>query len=338
MALRKPYDISIRGKVVDGNEVNKVSWKTSGDYSTSFAITVLKNIDNSVAWSLPKTSSYALSYDIPANSLANGVEYKIQIQIWDDANSTVTSDYEIFETSSRPTVSSTIGGTTIANQEYTFSATYTQAESVLLQSYIVFLYNDNKNLLAQSSVLTTEPIEYIFSGLESEKSYHIEFQVTSQKGLVGTTGLLSFYVLYTAPQINSDLTAENVENAGIKLSWSVVQVLGTSDTAVTYLNSEKADLTNGNAIQFQDGFSVSSDFTLKLWIENPLSKKDLLIINGINGELKLQYDAVHKLFILTKTVGTVKSTWTSQELSNLKYFVCIQQIGNGINLFAETIS
>lgn len=265
MAIQKPYDIKPNGIVTPAEEDILISWKTSGGIQTSFAIEIKDNNTNTIVFTLPKTSSYSHQYNLLANSLTNGKEYKMTIQVWDEDDNTSISDPVIFETSSRPVI--TINATGIVvGQEYSFSATYSQAESIPIRSWVANLYNNEQTLISTSGLQLTSTLEYLFGGLQSETSYYIEFQATSNKGIVGTSGLIPFDVLYSQPTIQSALSAENYDNASIRLLWSIVQIIGQSENT-SFINNEKINATNGK-VWFNQGFNIEDNFTLKIWIES----------------------------------------------------------------------
>ncbi len=281
--LQKPYGIVFpfaENKTIDANSPSEVRWKVSGSIPNAFSIVILDNTDNSPAWSLPKTSSYAMKYTIPSGVLQNGKEYKIRIIVWNEANETTMSDFVVFETSSRPIISLPPLDT-IGSPSFVFNATYQQGENVPLKSWNAFLYDDNQNKIAESGIMTVTPIEYVVNNLNSETNYFIEFKVTSNKGLTSTTGLIPFYVLYTRPQINVSLIAENVpEVAGIKLQWKPIQIIFDSNDTPLFIDDEKIDLRDGNrVITASEGFNIRNDFTLKLWIEDPHK-----VSKGVLGE------------------------------------------------------
>lgn len=285
------------------------------------------------AFKIENNSSYDLFYNLPIKSILNGEEYKLSITVYDQDGNSATSDSVIFSTSTTPVVVvSPI--TTISNSSYNFSATYSQNENVAMKSYIAILYNSNKIKITSSGLQTSSPLEYMFSDLQNNETYYIEFQATSNKGLTASSGLVSFNVSYSAPNINLNLTAENTDNAGIKLTMSVIQIVGQVSGTVSYPDNTNIDVTNGS-VYFQDGFTINSDFTLKLWIKSPKSKEDLLILNGTNGNFSLQYNAVDRKFYLCKKINNIKSYWVSDEVISDKYFVIIQQIDNQINIQAQ---
>lgn len=332
--IQKPFNISLRGRTIDGNELNEVSWSVSGDIQTAFKIDILSNFDNSLVWTSNKIASFALKHLIPIGALTNGSEYKIIVTIWNQSDVTQTSDAEIFQTSSRPTITVNPIGT-VNSFSYVFTASYMQAEDVSLRNYIVNLYNDKKVLIDSSTLKTTLPVEQFFSNLQTDEQYYIEFIATSSKGLVGTSGLILFNVFYYRPKMSVNLTGKNIQNAGIELSWFVRQIIGETDGS-QFINNEKIDATDGTRVWFSEGFSIDSSFSLKLWLEDVPSKKDLLILTGDNGKLSLQYDSVLEVFTLKKEINQeLKGSWTSSNIVGSSFFVFIQQIDNFINIIAE---
>lgn len=338
MPLQKPYDISIRGQTIDANEPNEVSWKVSGDIQTAYKVDILSNIDNSLIWTTNKIASYSLKHTIPAGTLTNGNEYKIQITIWNASNQSVTSDTEIFQTSSRPIVTIDPIGT-VNSFSYNFTAQYQQNEGVPLRNYIVYLYDDKQNMIDKSNIKTILPIEHLFSGLQPEKTYYIEFQVTSAKGLVGTSGLVQFDVFYYRPKMNVFLEAKNVENAGIELTWYISQIILKNENGI-FINNEKIDVRNGKVIG-DEGFDVKSNFSLKLWIEQPYvsnisEQVDLILLRGENGEIRLNYFDDNK-FHLWKNVNGIISHWSSEQVIGNSFIVLIKQVNDDLEIHSVEI-
>lgn len=339
--IQKPYSISINGTTIDtANEDNLIKWKVSGAVQKSFSIEIKNNADGNVVYSVPKTVSYLTQYNLLKENLINGNEYKITITVFDENDNSATSDQVIFQTSSRPIVTVSPIGTNdiVGNPSYNFSSSYLQSENVPLKSYVAFLYDFNKNVINKSGILTDSNIEYMFSNLQSEKSYYIEFQITSNTGLTGTSGLISFNVLYTSPYINTTLNAYNVENAGIELNWKTVQIIGATNGSTSFTQNGEIDVMQGT-VYFDEGFSIDNgDFTLKLWINNPINKENLITLRGVNGNITLQYHLLDQKFHLYKSVNNgLISSWESEDVTGDNYFVYIQQIGRYFNIHTESI-
>lgn len=338
--LQKPYDLSIRGRTIDGNELNEVSWKVSGDIQTAYKIDILLNENGTSVWNSGRIPSFSLKHAIPNYTLSNGREYKILITVWSDTDTSQVSEPEIFQTSSRPVITVTPIGT-VNSFSYNFTASYTQAESVAMRSYNVNLYDDKRNLINKSNVKSILPMDHLFSNLQTETNYFVEFISTSQKGLIGTSGLVPFYCFYYRPKMNTNLTGKNIPNAGIEISWYVAQIIGQSSGEPIFIDDEKIDLRNGKELVFDDGFTIDKDFTLKLWIEQPymsniVEQVDLIRLRGVNGSIYLQYHDNHKFYVW-KDVRNLKHRWTSEPVQGDKYLVVIQQIGDDLNITAEVI-
>lgn len=338
IAINKPFNIQPNGTANPAEEIIQVSWSTAGAVQTAYALEIKDNSDNTVKYTLEKTTSYDTFYNLAENTLENGKEYKLIIQVWDEEDYTSTSESVIFKTSARPSV--TVDSIeTVTTQANTFSAIYTQSQSVPVRSWVAYLYDSNQHYLKDSDLQTDSILEYLFNYLQSGESYYIEFQATSNDGLTATSGLIPFDVNYVQPSINVRLTAENNDTCGIKLDWSVIQIIGKAENPETpiYIDNNKVDLTNPDSkVYFDEGFSVDRNFTLKIWLENPDINKDLLLLKGQNGEIRLKYDILHETFILYKNVYEVsfEDTWISEQVNSGNYFICIKQCNTNMSITA----
>lgn len=339
--IQKPYNLHPTGGIaIDSKEANNMSWSVSGDIQVAYEIKIFNNTNNALVWSLPKTPTYANNFSLPAQTLTNGREYKWQVTIYNDSGKSIASDFQIFQTSTRPVVLIDQLGT-ISSPSYLFTAKYQQPENISLRSWHALLYNEKMALIGQTGIQTGSELQYRYNDLKSESDYYIEFHVTSIKGLTGSSGKIKFQVLYTQPKINVSLSAENVsEIAGIQLSWNATQIIGSVDTSPPiYINNEKIDLLN-NRVIFSKGFSLERNFTIKIWLERPKNKQDLLILKGKNSLIKLQYHLVDNKFHLYKIMnnGGLVTTWISQAVTGSKFFIVIQQINQDFNLLAQSYS
>lgn len=336
MSIQKPYSlVPSNGLTLDGNEPIAFSWTNSGDIQYSFKLYVYDNDTGTLVYSVPKTTTFTTKFTLPPSTLTNGKEYKWNVTVYNQTDQSATSDFALFQTSSRPVVTITSFGT-IGAISYTFNASYSQTESSAIRTWIAYLYNENKNLLSDSGLQTTSTLSYQVTNLESGMDYYIEFQATSNKNLTGTTGLIPVSVQYQKQNLDLNLTARNVENAGIELSWFVVSIVGRIEGTGIFVDSEKLDVTDGKCI-FDEGVSISSDFTLKMWIENVKPRIDLLELNSSSGVIRIQYDPVEQRFIVYKKIDGVSiiSKWQSNIVNSGRYYLCIQQINNSMNVYAE---
>ena len=93
----------------------------------------------------------------------------------------------------------------------------------------MYLYDSNKTKIYQSTISTDPNIRLLIENLQSGTTYYIETQATSAKGLTNTSGLMQFKVQYQQPDVKVNLTAENVDNAGMKISWNTIQIIGKTE-------------------------------------------------------------------------------------------------------------
>ncbi|MGG2091234.1 hypothetical protein AB1283_00525 [Bacillus sp. S13(2024)] len=338
MAIQKPYNLSITSSTIDGKLDNSFTWKVTGSIQTAYSFTIYKNSDNSTVFTFPKTNSYELKGAIPANTLTNGIEYKLSVTVYDLANTEATSDVVIFQTSTTPLLTFT-STTDVGSELYNATATYTQAENVPLKSYIAYLYDKDRKLINQSNIKTILPVEHLFPPLTEDMTYYVEFQATSAKGIVATTGLIMIKTSFSKKKVNLVLKAENIDSAGVKLQWFAKQIIGVTSGTTNFVNNGTGlDVRNG-MISFANDFSTKRDFTFKLHIESPTvttpynPDNDLFVMNGKNGTLRLQY-LDNNRFKLIKTVKGINSVWFSNEVISTKFVVVIQQIGDDCNIFA----
>lgn len=337
MSIQRPYNLSLRNQVIDANEDQILSWQTSGDTSASYSINIYNNADDTLAWSLARTYSFATSQTIPAGSIPNGGEYKVSVTVWNSNDQSATSGLVIFTTSSKPAVTVDAIGT-VSHHSNMFTATYTQAENVELESYTVNLYNSDQVLINTSGLKTDGLLEHRFSLLKNDTSYFVEFTVRSKKGMTSSSGLIPFNVAYEAPAMYLTLGTENItEKAGIKLHWTVVQVIGKATVEPVYLdNGTTLDVRNG-AVYFDEGFSVDKDFTLKIWFKSLVKNVDLIHLKGSNGKITVQYDDDNK-FHMYREVSGFRSHYATGEVVGSEFFLCVQQINNGMNLISEVVA
>ena len=335
--IQKPFGINLAGITIDAAEVNEISWSISGDIQAAYNIEILLNSNNSPVFTTGIVTSRSIRHSLLSNTLTNGLEYKIRVTAYNQNNESATSDFVIFQTSSRPIV--TLPSPIQAESfNYTFTATYSQSESVPLRNWSAFLYDENEQLIDSTRIQTTSNLEWLVSNLQAGKHYYVEFQAISTKGLTGTTGKVLLTVSYYRPQVTVNLDAKAIPKAGVELSWYIAQIIGTADTA-TFIDNEKLDTRNNNPVYFDEGFSTNNDFTMKIWLEDIPSKQELLTMYGENGTYQLWYDAVLQQFILKKTLNNgLKMEWLSNKLNGNSYYILIQQIGRYINLSAQVLN
>lgn len=361
MLIQRPYNITVDGASVNGNTIDGLlshvfSWQSSGGIQAAFRVQILLNSSGAIVFDSGQQQSYALQYTMPANSITNGQVFQIQVIAYDLQGNSATSYTQLFQTSATPVVTMAAITSPVNTQAYTFSATYSQAQNVPMASYIAYLYDNNKNLIGQSAVLTALPLEYTFSGLQTGDSYYIEIECTSNLNVTGSTGMVSFSVSFAQPTTSAILTATSNDDAGsIELAWNVFQIIGSTDITgtITYPNNDSINLTGGNNVWWNNGINIAGNFTLKLWIQSPNVGDTLMTISGGNGTLTLVFGSDNRFHVYKNIIGgTARSHYASQPVAdyyylssgmvgynsvNKQYYVGIQQINNDSNVYAQIL-
>lgn len=166
--------------------------------------------------------TFNYQHTLPANTLRNGINYKIEVRVGDIDG--VWSDYSpaLFVWSySAPNIRITNIDYDNQNRVYeqspTFIATYSQAENNPIQSYRYLLYDTNKDLIkafkeqytSNKNELTQE-----VAGLDNNKDYHIEVVTTSLNGGEGSSGKVPIAPYYDRPIVDGTVLAQVIESEG----------------------------------------------------------------------------------------------------------------------------
>jgi hypothetical protein len=267
---------------------------TGGNQIVANIINIYDNSDNSLVFT-NEIQSFLLQNTIPANTLLNGSVYKAEIITKDISDNLSTeSDAVVFYVLSDPifTITNIDAENKVYSQNVTFSCTYSQAESEILESYVYNLYDSNQALIQSypNTFSSTSPLTQLVQNLENNVLYYIECTTVSVNGQLGTSGLIQFTAIFVAPALYSTLTTTNVPSTGsVEISAIVLQLIGEMDTGTAiYQNSTWIDLTQGGQVSFQDGFEIdSSDFILKLWAKNIPDDTVFLKLYTSTGRIEL---------------------------------------------------
>lgn len=250
---------------------------------------IIENIkDNTVVYDSTQ-ESFTFSHKVPANSLQNGINYKVKLRIGNIKNEwSQYSGYEIFWCFSPPTINiiniDYENQNRVYNQTVDFKSTYNQTENEPLKSYRYLLYDSNKDLVKTFPEKFYNSEEYLtqeIAGLENDELKYLEVKTLSINNNEGSSGLIWFKPFYVAPRLTSVLTSENLPDQGaIKLSANIIQIIGKlydskgkqiNPIKIEYIDNEWLDLTRPDyyKLVFDDGFNImQSDFMLKKWFKN----------------------------------------------------------------------
>jgi len=332
--------------VLDATIANDIVFvASSGDQVVANNLVIQLNSDNTEIYN-QEVTSFVLSHNVPLNTLTNSTEYKCRVRTKNSAGTYSTwSDWVVFWCYAPPTVAITnIVNAVINNQTYSFVGSYTSDST--LESYRYTLYTSASVLIESFDELYDGLLTQQITGLENGITYKLCLTTMSVDGLTGTSGLITFTPNYSSPRLTSALTiVDTPASAGVTLTASVIQVLGssypTSGTTLTYVSNDWVDLTDGNAVLFDTGFTCDTDFILKIWCKTLTEDETFLTLYGDYGTIKFkQYqNKIHAYKYLTGS--TLTAHFASNALASIAstdvLFVWVKQISDAIDIQIEII-
>jgi hypothetical protein len=336
----------------DSGNSYTIYFTSTGDQVFGNNLLILDNETNAIMYDV-KIMSFPLQHTIPANTLANGKEYKIRVRTFNvniasdftNMDSTNTSDWSdtlIIKCLSTPDVDViNIPTGQVLNQTFTFMGNYYQAQGEVLQSYKFLLYDTHVSLLtASSEQFNTSAIKYEFTGFENGEDYYIELIVITKNGMQSTSGKIKFHVQYIQPKLTTILSIENVKDkAAVQVQAEVIQIIGQiSSGNIYYENNEWLNVKDGVA-HFKDGFKIEDNFTIKMWVKNITENVAFtkLVSNMGNIELKYFNDKIHAIKNVNGVSYQVYSDIPSPCFADDVVFIFLQQIENRLNVQAEIV-
>lgn len=135
------------------------------------------------------------------------------------SNYIISSD-SYFKARTTPTLVLSTVPSTVAVQQYSFSATYTQAENVGYKYFIWTLYDSTGTAIENSGKIYSGAINYSFSGFINGNTYGIKVTVENQDGIELSTDISYFNVVYTATDLDVTTAVESICSKGaMGFSW-----------------------------------------------------------------------------------------------------------------------
>lgn len=244
-----------------------------GNQVVANMLTINDNSDGSQVYQATQ-STMRLEHVLPANTLENGHYYSVTVQTIDNAEqlseASVAVPFYCYSTPSL-TISNMPSSGTINNNSYTFQGAYSQSEGEALNSYQFTLYNNNREVISQTSLIyysSDSSLQYTFTGMSSNTSYFIELSGQTVNGTQITSGVLSFNVNYSSSASFAICDLVNdCENGYIQISSNVVAIQGNSNPEPPiYIDDKEVDLReDGSYVNWDSGFNIQNDFTMRVW-------------------------------------------------------------------------
>lgn len=321
MTLYQPSFLTPENLSINSSVNNTFTWQNNGDSpQTDYRLYILKNSDNTVVYDSTKTTSTSTQHIVPANTLSSNILYKWFLKIYSGATE-VTSDYIIFKTNSPPTVSLSVTNLTVQN--YTFTATYSQSESVPVKCFRFILYDNLNNILRDSDWIYDTTIQYQVTGMVTGTTYKIECQTIDQNEMTATSGVKTFTVNYDLPDTVPALTVTEMNDIGaIKLEWgNIKQVLPAVSGTYQYVSSKfnkGIHLDVNTTLTYTEG--IPKDFTLIKWIKLPVGYSGIFLKLG--NDFEVGYDGDSQRFFYQNqyriTAGLTRILPTEEFLVGIK--------------------
>lgn len=314
-----------------------------GNQVISNELEIQKNSDNTQVY-LKRIDTFLFKHTVVASSLSNSQEYKARIRTYDVSNNySDWSDWITFWCFASPTVSIT-NIDNVNNQTFDFIGSYNADDPI--NSYRFILFDENEVLLQSFPEVYSTNISQQIASLENGKKYKLELITLSVNGLEGTSGKLLFTPNYIQPRLNSVLTLENISNQGaVKITANVIQILGktypTPGITLTYENNDIVNLTDGNQVIFDEGFTCDSNFILKIWGSNLIENEVFLPLYCDYGriEFKQYQNRIHAYKYYNNC--DISAHFASNELTSIQstdnLFIWVKQIDNMMDIQIEKL-
>lgn len=277
-----------------------VSFSLSGEVSYGNKIYVYNSKDLSLAYEYPKVlkagkSPVQLSCIIPANVLKNGERYFAQIQTVNVSGKVSTiSDKKSFYCLDAPRFSfiGVANGQKVEASHIDVSVMYGQSNGERLQSYRFHLYDKNKVLINESSLMyDTDNLVYRYKGFATGQTYYIRATGTTIRGLIADTGFVELFAQYTVKKDYSQINLVNHYHRGYIEIATSIRLIGFNLNNKDYLfvSDQFVDLTGRNPdykseLIYDNGFEIEGPFSmwLKLYGANPQER--ILTMQNSTGE------------------------------------------------------
>jgi hypothetical protein len=298
MAIYTPTSLSPNNSGIDSTVDQSFSWQFNGTAQTDYQL-VIYNLDNLLIYDSLKVTSSTSSHLVPATTLTNGNKYKWRVTVWENTTS-AASKWVVFETYSAPTVTMNAISSPLDKQNYTFTATYAQAEGIPLKNFKFIVYDGNSVEIFSSDTIFETTVSYEMVGLDNYTTYYVEFQITTQNDMTATTGLIEIYTSYDIPDTIPDIILTPLPDQGsIQLDWAdIKQIFGSA---------------NGS-YEFIDGFSIlydtETDFQKGTVSSVDITTDGTLILNSTSSSGSYLSDVIS--ISLSERLKSSKIFWSSE--------------------------
>nr|DAG16094.1 MAG TPA: hypothetical protein [Bacteriophage sp.] len=293
MALTKPILNNVAAFDASNSQIFTFN-VVGGSQVTANTLTIKDNSTLEQVYSATQTS-FKLQHVVPAGTLTNGKYYQAYLVTIDaQGNTSAQSNTIQFNCYAQPVFRFTNVSehAVVNNASFEFQAQYNQAQGEILNEYTFNLYNVAGLLVSTSgkqyNTSSTLPfnISHPFSGLGDNTAYSVEVVGRTSGGTSVTTGKVDFSVRYTSPTLYSPLyLTNNCQGGYITIETDINPITGQSNpTPPVYIDNKEVDLTaDGSWIEWNEGYKLSSPYTVRIWGRAFKKNTTILTLKNKNG-------------------------------------------------------
>lgn len=345
MALVRPVLNSI--PAFDAANGSVFTFTSSGNSSQITGNRLIIKRNDTLATVYDRTqTTYSYTHTVPANVLTNGVNYVATIITLSGSQQSPESRGVSFYCFATPTFqfSNISSGAVINSNSYHFDLVYNQVNNEPLNSMSFNLYSASRVLLATSGPINNFSdlpitVSYLFSGFNNNTTYYIQAVGQTLNGMKVSTDYIDFTVAYEGTDIYSDVVlTNNCQGGYITIQSNVIAIGAESNPEqLTYPGGNSVDLTaNGSYVNFNTGFDIGQDFTLKAWGKQFNINSQIIelnIIRGVNIVVNYKSDDntnVYAELIVTQGnyIYVADSNTIVKPTNNQQVYILLRRINN----------
>lgn len=249
----------------DATKPFTVNFSWNGSISSN-TMTVYETSSNHIVYNHQQTGT-DLTHVIPANTLQNGSKYYVGIVVTDSSgNPSEMSNYTFFGCFAEPHFAFSGMSQTTAVSAFSHRVTleYSQAQSRALMSYVFYLYDVNRVLLASSNTFYDNTMAYTFRGLEDSATYYVRCVGKTVDDVDCDTGYYKIDVnVKVKNQYYALSTTNDSDNGFIRYSANVIKIEYTGPDlsfAESFVDAREKPIYYDRGINLTDDFLFRIDF------------------------------------------------------------------------------
>lgn len=322
---------------IDATQDLVVSWQVNGNSSmVAFQIVIYKNDTASTqVYSTGKLTdgtpfygtNYAgnvqfFTYAIPASALSsagitNGNEYKLVITQWwgaTDEQSVTQTSAAAFITRSTPVLTLDNVPDTMAARDYTFTASYEQAQGDTLnwiRWQIAFADDTANPFYDTQNIYGTAQLQTYYDGFFRGNEYAVRVRIQTENGIEADTGWVSFAVEFDSNPLSGIVKASKVVGgrSAVLVEWPAISYIPGTATGDYTITDNVLSLPVGSSVVWDSANNEPMDFpspwTLIMRGKLVNATSTPLVITTTNGTIEVSYDYYEKLFSISSNGNAI---------------------------------